>query len=73
MNIDGGYMDESDKKSFFRWLDQATDLEIQSRLMSLEAVGFRLTEPEVIQEYRWQRKMFLSEIDARFQVKLVLS
>lgn len=66
-------MDDSDKKSFFRWLDQASDLELQLKLMSLETVGFRLTEQEVIHEYQWRKKMFLAEIDARSQVKRLSS
>lgn len=63
------YNVDSDKKSFFRWLDQANDLELQKGLLSLEAIGNILTETEVINEFQWRRRMFLLEIDARLQLK----
>lgn len=63
------YNVDSDKKSFFRWLDQANDLELQKGLLSLEAIGNILTETEVINEFHWRRRMFLLEIDARLQLK----
>jgi len=58
-------MDKSEQKSFFRWLDTASDEELQRRLLALESISCRLTEPDVIRECRWVKSQVIEEIDIR--------
>jgi len=60
-------MDKSEQKALFRWLDTASDKELQQRLMDLESISCRLTEPDVIREFRWVKSKLLEEIDIRRQ------
>lgn len=60
-------MDTSEQKSFFRWLDTATDQELQQRLLALESISYRLTDPDVIREFNWIKSKVLEEIDVRRQ------
>jgi hypothetical protein len=60
-------MDRSEQKSFFRWLDSASDRELQQRLLALESISYRLTEPDVIGEFNWIKGKVLEEMDARKQ------
>lgn len=60
-------MDRSEQKSFFRWLDSASDQELQQRLLALESISYRLTDPDVIREFHWIKGKVLEEMDVRKQ------
>lgn len=60
-------MDRTEQKSFFRWLDTVTDQELQQRLLALESIFYRLTDPDVIREFNWIKSKVLEEIDVRKQ------
>lgn len=60
-------MDRAEQKSFFRWLDTATDQELQQRLLALESISYRLTDPDVIREFNWIKSKVLEEMDVRKQ------
>ncbi|MFC1337406.1 MAG: hypothetical protein G8D89_16430 [gamma proteobacterium symbiont of Clathrolucina costata] len=66
-------MDKSEQKALYRWLDTATDQELQQKLLDLESISLRLTEPDVIREFHWIKSKVLEEIDVRKRCKAAKS
>ncbi len=64
-------MDRDDARSILRWLDTASDKELQQRLLDLEGLSHRLTEPDVLRDLRWIRKCILEEMDLRRRFQAV--
>ncbi len=62
-------MDKDERRAYLRWLDSASSLELEQKLLALEAISYRLTEDNVISEFNWMKKEIFGEIDARNQAK----
>ncbi|MBC8509437.1 MAG: hypothetical protein HOM14_03820 [Gammaproteobacteria bacterium] len=58
----------NERKSYLRWLDTASIPELERKLIRLESIEFRLTDPDVIAEYNWIKGKLIEEMDIRRQL-----
>lgn len=61
-------MDQSARKALFKWLDTASDQQLQHKLLSLELIFCKLTDPNVIKDFYWVKAKIIEELDAREEV-----
>ncbi len=60
-------IDKVEKKSFLRFVDTASQLELELKLAQTYRLMDILTEPEVINDARWMISEIILEMDARFE------
>jgi hypothetical protein len=60
-------IDKIEKKSFLRFVDTASQLELERKLAQTYRLMDILTEPEVINDARWMISEIILEMDARFE------
>ena len=58
-------MNKDDRKSFFRFADSATNLELEAKLIHLYNLILKLKESSTIAEANWMTKEICLELDAR--------
>ncbi|NOS75360.1 MAG: hypothetical protein HOP36_12670 [Methyloglobulus sp.] len=61
-------MNKDDRKSFFRFADSATNLELEAKLIHLYNLILKLKESSTIAEANWMIKEISLELDARKDV-----
>gem|GEM_PF-2220627 len=59
-------IDKIEKRSFLRFVDTASQLELERKLAQTYRLMDILTEPEVINDARWMIGEIILEINARF-------
>jgi len=58
-------MNKDDRKSFYRFVDSATNLELEAKLIQLHNLILKLKESSTIAEANWMIKEISLEMDAR--------
>jgi hypothetical protein len=61
----GTTMSKSDKKSFYRYANTATERELEFKLIQLQSVLIKLKQLETIAEANWMIHEITLELDAR--------
>lgn len=61
-------MIKDDRKSFFRFANSATNLELEAKLIQLHNLILKLKESSTIAEANWMIKEISLELDARKDV-----
>jgi len=61
-------MDRAEKKAWFRFLDQASDEELERARVSLKGDLELVTYPDARWEINWRNRRLREEIDARAQL-----
>jgi hypothetical protein len=61
-------MNKDDRKSFYRFADSATNLELEAKLIQLHNLILKLKESSTIAEANWMIKEISLELDARKDV-----
>jgi hypothetical protein len=59
------HMNKDDRKSFYRFVDSATNLELEAKLIQLHNLILKLKESSTIAEANWMIKEISLEMDAR--------
>lgn len=63
-------MDKDERKSFFRFLNSASNAEIERKMMGLVLIASKLTDPVAIEQYQWMLSQMNLELDARREAGL---
>ena len=58
-------MNKDDRKSFYRFADSATNLELEAKLIQIHNLVLKLTETSTIADANWMAKEICLELDAR--------
>ncbi len=58
-------MSKYEKKSFYRYVNMATERELEFKLIQLQSLLIMLKEPETIAEANWMVREINLELDAR--------
>ena len=58
-------MNKDDRKSFYRFVESATNLELETKLIQIHNLVLRLTETSTIADANWMAKEIGLELDAR--------
>ena len=58
-------MSKHDKKSFYRYVNSASERELEFKLIQLQSLLIKLKEPETISEAEWMIREISLELDAR--------
>jgi hypothetical protein len=58
-------MSKHDKKSFYRYVNSASERELEFKLLQLQSLLIKLKEPETISEAEWMIREISLELDAR--------
>lgn len=58
-------MDHEEKRAFKRWLKHASEKELQTALIQLQAMEARITEAPARSDARYLKHGILKEMDAR--------
>ncbi|MDP3331844.1 MAG: hypothetical protein Q8S55_07605 [Methylococcaceae bacterium] len=58
-------MNKDDRKSFYRFANSATNLELEAKLIQLHNLILKLKESSTIAEANWMTKEICLELDAR--------
>jgi len=61
-------MNKDDKKSFSRYVNSASEQELEDKLIKLQSLLIKLKQPETIAEAEWMIREICLEIDARRDV-----
>lgn len=61
-------MNKDDKKSFYRYINNASEHELEDKLIRLQSLLIKLKQPETIAEAEWMIREICFEIDARRDV-----
>ena len=61
-------MNKDDRKSFYRFANSATNLELEAKLIQLHNLILKLKESSTIAEANWMIKEISLELDARKDV-----
>jgi hypothetical protein len=61
-------MNKDDRKSFYRFANSATNLELEAKLIQLHNLILKLKESSTIAEANWMTKEICLELDARRDV-----
>ncbi len=61
-------MNKDDKKSFYRYVNSASEQELEDKLIKLQSLLIKLQQPETIAEAEWMIRELCFEIDARRDV-----
>lgn len=65
-------MDREEKRAFKRWLNLASEKELQTALIQLQALEARFTEASARSEARYLKHGILKEMDARRELAATL-
>jgi hypothetical protein len=58
-------MDKNDRKSFYRFAESASNLELEAKLIQIHNLILKLTESSTISDSNWMIKEIILELDAR--------
>lgn len=58
-------MTKDDRKSFVRYVNSASEQELEDKLIKLQSLIIKLKQPETIAEAEWMIREICLEIDAR--------
>ena len=58
-------MNKGDRKSFYRFSNSATNLELEAKLIQLHNLILKLKESSTIAEANWMTKEICLDLDAR--------
>ena len=61
-------MNKDDRKSFFRFADSATNLELETKLIQIHNLLLKIKETSTIADANWMAKEICLELDARKDV-----
>ena len=59
------HMNKDDRKSFYRFAESATNLELEAKLIQIHTLILRLKETSTIADANWMLKELTLELDAR--------
>ena len=61
-------MTKNERKSFYRYVNGASESELEDKLIKLQSLLIKLKQPETIAEAEWMIRELCFEIDARRDV-----
>ena len=62
-------MNKTERRDFFRYLNSASDLELEQKLIKIQALQFQLREESTQAEAEWMYGCIIEELNARRNVK----